>query len=358
VKFIGPFISVAKTGWSLSTRFPYLLKIRDKFNLLPEHRQDIYSDIYSNTIVKYENSNRPGIIRRRDLIQKFFSRNEIKNILRKYLPYQEGELIFEDIKDFLDWNIIGDEVKFNSSLKREITYFIGHFDESVNQATTPTLKMQNRELSIIRKEIEKIAQENSKNSKKEIQSINFIRICIHKKSEIHWQESTGASSFNYPFNFPCKQYIYLKDLIEGSVDLCFDVTLVNSSDIAMAPKAIGVEIVSLAHIMYSFGGGKNKAIKINIDEKIVIDLPNFFEELSGQYPRSTDPNPIILNKRIKAKENDFICVVPSGSPVRYEILIPQYSKRVLNNSVIRFWYETQEDIYYSHYIYVLTVPVF
>ena len=103
--------------------------------------------------------------------------------------------------------------------------------------------------------------------------IVFANIAIDG-SNPYWSE-IEKPSFGYPFNRECKQYFRLSEFVYGDqASPSFDVTLINLLERPILLTALGVEIVSVAHLPYVYG--IPEAAKVFKSDVYHIKMPDLF----------------------------------------------------------------------------------
>lgn len=174
----------------------------------------------------------------------------------------------------------------------------------------------------------------------------------------YWQESDKPprGREEYPFARQCVQYFYLdeKYFFDNTYPL-FDITFINKNPEYIMLTDIGIEIVTISHLMYFYGAPE--AVEVKIQSEYTIDMPNILAELDDGYTTQNYPNPsdpIDFNKVVSVRmPSPFY--LESQAPFRYTLWLDKYQEHMPNNAILRMWVRTSKKIEFrSHEIHLFT----
>ncbi|NJN13150.1 MAG: hypothetical protein HC836_39655 [Richelia sp. RM2_1_2] len=189
----------------------------------------------------------------------------------------------------------------------------------------------------------------------DIQSFEFY--IIIPDDYPYWLESEKSIMEPYPFKYPCKQYFYLSQMhFAENIQPYFDIVFSNKTNEPILLTHVGIEIVSVYHVAYEYGIPECIEIKIKSDN--VITMPDICTRLGNQFMRRNHldvPSPVNLNEVIhKRMSSPF--QLEHQAVFRYTLLLEKYQEHMPNNSILRMYAKTSNDIEFrSHDIHLFTL---
>jgi hypothetical protein len=195
------------------------------------------------------------------------------------------------------------------------------------------------------------------NSKKDDESgsLGFL-IRFGELSDDYWDKvDAPLKTFKIaPFQEQCSQFFQSSSTkFVDDVDPSFDITLVSELNSAVVLYELGIEIVSVAHEMKSYG--EPQAAKILQQASYTIEIPDIRADIAselGRFPKLLEPRNI--NMSLSVPKPDLFRLEPEGT-FRYELLLKNYVAHMPNYAVLRFWVLTQNRKYTSDLIHVFTL---
>jgi len=131
----------------------------------------------------------------------------------------------------------------------------------------------------------------------------------------------------------------LQDVVEGA-DLPLDVTILNQATEAMVLTAVGIEIVTVAHVPYGrpIAGLVPQATKIKRTGAYVLLLPKLFARFSEKFDPDEDVT-VNVNEVYSTPLADPV-YLEGHAPYRYLLNLTQYDRVMPNHVVARLWART------------------
>src|SRR5208282_4705857 len=158
--------------------------------------------------------------------------------------------------------------------------------------------------------------------------------------DLYWYEYSEPSSSGWPFTRRTSKYFAQKKVVEGS-DLPLEVTLLNKATEAVIFTAVGMEIVSVAHVPYGqpgVAGPVPKATRIKRSGSYDLQLPKIF----ARFAMSFDPDEDVyvdVNEVCSTHLVDPI-YLEAKAPFRYLLNLTNYDLVMPNHAIVRLWAET------------------
>ena len=166
----------------------------------------------------------------------------------------------------------------------------------------------------------------------------YITICNNYD---YWQESEKPIREPYPFKDLCKQYFHLNEkYFVENVQPYFDITFSNKMNEPILLTHVGIEIVSVCHLIYPYG--IPECIEVKIRSENVISMPNISTRLGDKYmTRSYEREPLIFdaNEVISTKMPSPF-QLEHQAVFRYTLLLDKYQEHMPNNSILRMYAKT------------------
>ncbi len=166
--------------------------------------------------------------------------------------------------------------------------------------------------------------------KTELNDLAFANIAIDS-NDLNWKEIPTRFKQS-PFKTNCSHFFTLNELV-SSASLTFDITIINLNNTPAILTAVGIEVVSVAHIIYEYG--IPTAAKIYKQDSYEIELPDIKERLPETDTFETI-EPITLNEIISTRLKDPIYLEPNA-PYRYGLLLKEYQSRMPNHAILSLW---------------------
>lgn len=182
--------------------------------------------------------------------------------------------------------------------------------------------------------------------------VTFPSISIDHNNH-YWEELSKTPS-SYPFDRTCQQYFRCTKNITGA-ELSFDITAMCGGHIPVLLTALGVELVSVAHIYYPGGtSAPPRAVKIKKEDLYILEMPDVLTKVraySGSLVGEVEP--MNLRELVSTRLPDPV-YLEANAPYRYGLLLDKYDERIPNHAILRFWAKTNLGEHRSHVIYVET----
>ncbi len=152
------------------------------------------------------------------------------------------------------------------------------------------------------------------------------------------------------------QHLHTLGIVKEKADPSFDVTLLNSIMQSIILTAVGIEVLSAAHV-FSLPGGGPRAYIVPMDAEYTVDIPNMEDVVNmRKLSHLADSHhcyipPIQLN-RILSFELPAPIYVPPRATFRYTLHLAHYQEHLLNSTLLRLWIRTHEGQERSHNLYL------
>jgi len=110
--------------------------------------------------------------------------------------------------------------------------------------------------------------------------------------------------------------------------------------------ALGVEVVSAAHITYIAGTRVPKAVKVRKEATYTIEVPDLWTKL-GRLERA----PIDLHALVSTRVADPV-YLEVMAPFRYGLYLERYIQHLPNRTILRLWARTNRGEEQSQELYL------
>ncbi|MBW4577056.1 MAG: pentapeptide repeat-containing protein [Aphanothece sp. CMT-3BRIN-NPC111] len=129
-----------------------IIKLLREHNLDPEHPPADFLGVYAYTLVSYG-------VGKPEPILKFFREEQIQKAFRQTFEQNDFSILLNEAEDFLDWNILGDELrKEGLDPRREFAEFSGVFIEIAKRTRTPAEVMRDQNLDNVQQDVREILE--------------------------------------------------------------------------------------------------------------------------------------------------------------------------------------------------------
>jgi predicted NACHT family NTPase len=133
-------------------RSQLVIKLLKRFNLTADHPPPDFSCVYAYALVEY------GIGKPKPILE-LFQQKEIQQAFRQALDRNDSSVLLEEAKDFLDWNILGDEIReLGINPRREFAEFAAVFMEVAKRTRTPAEVITNQQISNLQQSVGEIRE--------------------------------------------------------------------------------------------------------------------------------------------------------------------------------------------------------
>lgn len=127
-----------------------VVKLLKRFNFNPQQPPADFDSIYIYSLLEY------GPRKPRPVL-KLFQKEKIKEAFHQAFEKQDPTILLEEGKNYLDWNVLGDEFRdLGIDLRRELLSFCVVFNEVTDHARTPVEVKQDNQLGDIQKSLDEI----------------------------------------------------------------------------------------------------------------------------------------------------------------------------------------------------------
>jgi hypothetical protein len=170
-------------------------------------------------------------------------------------------------------------------------------------------------------------------------SVVFAGVGI-ARGDLYWYEYSEPSYSGWPFTRRTSKYFAQNKVTEGS-DLPLDVTLLNKATEVVILTAVGIEIVSVAHVPYGrpgVAGPVPKATRIKRSGSYDLQLPGIFARFAMDFDPDEDVC-IDVNEVCSTRLVDPI-YLEAKAPFRYLLNLTAYDLAMPNHAIVRLWAET------------------
>jgi hypothetical protein len=176
----------------------------------------------------------------------------------------------------------------------------------------------------------------------------FANIALEGRSG-YWGESPTPPR-GYPFDRTCLQHFYLAKFVTG-VNPSFDITLKNTEHTPLLLSAIGVQVVSVAHVTYFYGFPR--AVKVRMADSYVLEMPDIWNRVKGHFVPMEGGGPIDLDELVSVRLADPVYLQVDAA-YRFGLLLDKYDGRMPNFVILRLWARTDLSENWSHEIHIFT----
>ena len=120
-----------------------VIQLLKQFNLDPAHPPRDFTGVYAYTLVEY------GVGKPTAALE-LFRHDDIRQAFRRAFEQDDLAILLRESEHFLDWNIVGDEVrKLGIDPRREFASFSVVFHQVVDRTRVPAEVRQDQKLNII-----------------------------------------------------------------------------------------------------------------------------------------------------------------------------------------------------------------
>jgi hypothetical protein len=289
-----------------------------------------------------------------------FTDEKVVDAFHQYLKSDFKESPYQAVSHFLTWNRLGDKLSLNNDeIQQKVQRFCVIFNNITSRTLKPTHILQKNQLNEIAVNVENLKARLDSPSPSQVdeeEGLSFGRIAI--SSEVcAWQETIAPCIQPFPFESSCSQYFRLNiEFFTDDADLCFDLITINGSQSSLLVTAVGINIIEMTHTIQWYGTPPDTAYKVdNVIGIYEVEIPNYFDRFRGTYclRQPTPPKVLSINEEFEKNLEDPIFIKPE-SPARFKLLLRNYINHAFNNSLIKFWVETNKGKYYSHLIHIFT----
>jgi len=207
-KLIGAIAGVAATPIkNKAERSQLVIKLLKRFNLTADHPPPDFSGVYAYALVEY------GIGKPKPILE-LFQQKEIQQAFRQALDRNDSSVLLEEAKDFLDWNILGDEIReLGINPRREFAEFVAVFMEVAKRTRTPAEVITNQQISNLQQSIGEIRERLER-----LNELPEIRIEIARLAQSYQALQPAAPSTDKKF----RVFIFAQQLRQWFESLKYD----------------------------------------------------------------------------------------------------------------------------------------
>ncbi|MEM8723449.1 MAG: hypothetical protein AAGE84_29890 [Cyanobacteria bacterium P01_G01_bin.39] len=127
-----------------------VIKLLKEYNFEPDHPAKDFSGIYAYTLVEY------GVGKPKPILN-LFRESEIKDALRQAFDNNNFSILLQEGDRFLDWNILGDELrKLEIDPRKEFAAFAAVFIEVVKRSRTPAEVRSDRKIDNLHRQVSEL----------------------------------------------------------------------------------------------------------------------------------------------------------------------------------------------------------
>jgi len=207
-KLIGAIAGVAATPIkNKAERSQLVIKLLKRFNLTADHPPPDFSCVYAYALVEY------GIGKPKPILE-LFQHKEIQQAFRQALDRNDPSVLLEEAKDFLDWNILGDEIReLGINPRREFAEFAAIFMEVAKRTRTPAEVITNQQISNLQQSVGEIRERLER-----LNELPEIRIEIARLAQSYQALQPAAPSNEKKF----RVFIFAQQLRQWFESLKYD----------------------------------------------------------------------------------------------------------------------------------------